>query len=298
MDKLRSIEVFREVVRCGSFSKAAESLQVVTSAVSRQVSELEAWLGVSLLHRTTRRLGLTDEGQQYLHRFESIYNSVQDLEAFAMRQQNEISGALRITSSPSMVDYFLRQALQEFLSAYPKVKITLNLTDRQVSLADEGFDMAIRAAHIQDSNLISREIGHMVMRTVASADYLEQHGLPQVPEDLRNHNCLFDSILYRPLRWDYIDNGKDLSVPVSGNLIVNKGELLRDLAAAGLGIAYLPDFLINRDIRAGRLIEILSPYNKIKYPLSIVYPQSRRSSRALHLLMDSIKQAYCEMEDY
>ncbi len=167
MDKLRSIEVFREVVRCGSFSAAAESLQVVTSAVSRQVSELEAWLGVSLLHRTTRSLGLTDEGQQYLHHFETISNSVQDLEAFARQQHNEISGALRITCSPAMVDYFLRQALQKFHSAYPQVKITLSLTDRLVSLADEGFDMAIRVAHIPDSNLISRAIGQMVMLTVA-----------------------------------------------------------------------------------------------------------------------------------
>ena len=298
MDKLRSIEVFREVVRCGSFSAAAESLQVVTSAVSRQVSELEAWLGVSLLHRTTRRLGLTDEGQQYLHHFESISNSVQDLEAFARQQHNEISGALRITCSPAMVDYFLRQALQKFHSTYPKVKINLNLTDRVVSLADEGFDMAIRVAHIPDSNLISRVIGHMVMLTVASADYLEQHGHPQVPQDLRNHNCLFDSILDRPLRWDYIENDKDISVPVSGNLVANQGGLLRDLAAAGQGIAYLPDFLVKREIRTGRLTEILAPYNRNTFPLSIVYPQSRRSSRALHLLIESIKEAYGGMGEY
>ena len=298
MDKLRSIEVFREVVRCGSFSAAAESLQIVTSAVSRQVSELEAWLGVDLLHRTTRSLGLTDEGQRYLDYFESIWNSVQDLEAFASHQQNEISGALRITSFPFMADYLLRQVLQEFLAAYPGVQITLTLTDRVVSLADGGFDLAIRVGDIPDSNLIARKIGLVEMRTVASPEYLELHGHPQVPPDLRDHNCLFDSVLDRPnRRWDYIDNGKNLSIPVSGSLVANKGDLLRDLAAAGLGIAYLPSFLVDRDIRSGRLVEILGSYTKPTFPLSIVYPQSRRTNRVLHLLIDAITEAYQGLDE-
>ena len=298
MDKLRSIEVFREVVRCGSFSAAGESLQVVTSAVSRQVSELEAWLGVSLLHRTTRSLGLTDEGQRYLDHFESIWNSVQDLEAFASDQRNEVSGALRITSFPFMADYLLKQVLQEFLGSYPRVQITLTLTDRLVSVADEGFDMAIRVGDIPDSNLIARVIGRVEMRTVASTDYLELHGSPQVPQDLRHHNCLFDSVLDRlNRRWDYVDNGKGLSVPVSGNLVANKGEMLRDLVAAGLGIAYLPSFLVDSDIRAGRLTEILGAYTKSTFPLSVVYPQSRRSNRALHLLLDCITEAYRGLDE-
>ncbi len=115
-----------------------------------------------------------------------------------------------------------------------------------------------------------------------------------MPQDLRHHNCLFDSILDRPLRWDYVEDDKSISVPVSGNLVANQGGLLRDLAVAGQGIAYLPDFLVEREIRTGRLIEILAPYNRNTFPLSIVYPQSRRSSRALHLLIEAIEEAYGE----
>jgi len=298
VDKLRSIEVFREVIRFGSFSAAAESLQVVPSAVSRQVVELEQWLGVRLLYRTTRSLGLTDEGRRYLDRFEAIWDSVKELEAEAVAQRDEVIGTLRVTTFPYMASFLLQPVLSKLLTAHPKLNVTLKLTDRLVSIVDEGFDLAIRIGVLPNSNLIARRIGTVSMRTVAAPAYLDKHGIPEAPHDLTHHNCLYDSILARPNhRWGFEDKSKAISVPVKGNLVANSGKLLAELATTGMGIAYLPNFIVDQEIRAGRLVEILERYSAAPFPMSLVYPQSRQSSRALHLLADALAKSYSELGD-
>ena len=289
MDKLRSIEVFHEVVRRGSFSAAAESLQLVPSAVSRQVNELEQWLGVKLLHRTTRSLNLTAEGTRYLDRFESLLANVADLELEADRSRGDVSGTLRITTFPFMGDHLLQPVLLGFLREHPGVDVSLLLTHRKVSLIDEGYDLAVRVGDLPDSNLISRRIGTVRMRCAAAPNYLDARSRPREPQDLAHHNCLYDSILDRHnRRWRFLADDREVSVPIDGNLIVNNGEMVMNMAKAGVGVVYLPNFFLDEPIAKGELEEVLGEYNRITYPLSVIYPQNRHMSRAMRLFIDAL----------
>jgi LysR family transcriptional regulator for bpeEF and oprC len=293
MDKLRSMQVFSEVVRLGSFSAAADSLDLVTSAVSRQVSELEQWLGTRLLYRTTRSLSLTEEGRQYLHRFESLLADVADLEQQATEQRDEVVGTLRVTTFPFMAEYLIQPVLPDFLAQNPKVKVSLVLGNQLMSLVDEGLDLAIRVGVLPDSNLNARQIGTVKMRTVASQDYLKNHGYPQKPDDLKDHNCLYDAVLDRHnQRWSYLQDGKEVSAPVAGNLVVNGGELITEMAVQGVGIAYLPNFFVDQAILEKKLLPVLENYDHVTFPLTLLYPQNRQESRALRLFIDLLVERY------
>jgi LysR family transcriptional regulator for bpeEF and oprC len=289
MDKLRSIAIFQEVVRRGSFSAAAASLELVNSAVSRQVSELEKWLGVKLLYRTTRSLSLTDQGKTYLAKFESLLAGVDELEQLANINRDEVTGTLKITTFPYLGQYLLNPLLSDFLTRYPRVRLSLMITDQFVSLIDEGLDLAIRASVLSDSNLVARKIGTVTIRAVATEKYLFENGVPQIPEDLQKHNCLYDSVLDRHnRRWQFSNAEREVSVPVDGNLIANSGAMCRDMAIEGIGIAYLPNFMVDQPIADGRLVEVLPDYKGIDFPLSIVYPQNRQMSLALRTFIDNL----------
>ena len=293
MDKLRSMQVFREVVRLGSFSAAAESLNLVTSAVSRQVTELEQWLGARLLYRTTRSLSLTEEGKHYLYRFDSVLADVEEIELQATEQRNEVVGTLRITTFPYMAEYLIQPVLPAFLAENTRVKVSLLLTDKLLSLVDEGLDLAVRVGILPNSNLIARQIGTATMRTIASPAYLRENGCPQHADDLKDHNCLYDAILDRHnQRWSYLQNGKEISAPVAGNLIVNGGEMVAEMAIQGAGIGYLPNFIVDQAIAEKKLVSLLETYEPVTYPISILYPQNRQKSQALRLFIDLLVERY------
>ena len=263
------------------------------SAVSRQVSELEQWLGIKLLHRTTRSLSLTASGQDYLSRFDVLLTQLADIERSAGQQRESVAGTLRVTTFPYLGRYLMSAVLPDYLAAYPDVSVSLMLTHRIVSLVDEGFDLAIRVGQLQDSDLIAREIGRVRIKTCASPGYLERFGSPFQPADLAGHNCLYDSVLERSnQRWEYQVDGKRVSVPVSGNFVVDGGEIIHDLAISGVGIAYLPDFFVDTAIAAGELVEILGEHAVAEYPVSLVYPRNRQSNRALGCLVDALVDMY------
>jgi LysR family transcriptional regulator for bpeEF and oprC len=287
MDLLKSIEVFRRVVALESFSAAASDLNMVNSAVSRHVSELERRLNCKLLQRTTRSMKLTAEGLHYLQRFESIVSSVDELEQDVERRQNDIVGQLRITV-PLHANglHNLQPRLSEFLNRYPGVKLSWLLVNRHVHLIEEGIDLAIRVGELPDSNLVARELCKMRVYFVASPAYLDAAGTPKTPDQMAEHRCIIDSSINQPTRWIYKAERGKKHVTVSADIEVNNGELVADFAVDGFGIAYLPDFIVNEHIASGRLIRLLQPYEVGPVPVSLVYPMNRMMSPALRALID------------
>lgn len=287
MDKLRAMQVFREVVRCGSFSAAGESLHLVNSAVSRQVSELERLLGTKLLYRTTRALSLTHDGQVYLEKIDEILDGVSELEQLAEDSHQTVRGSLKITAPTFLGRHILEPLLPDFLIRHQQVKVSLLLVDRFINLVEEGFDLAIRVGELPDSSLFSRKMGETRLKCVASPDYLKKAGMPETPNELREHNCLFDSVVSHK-KWTFKDKQNEYNIEIDGNTTVNNGEMVCQMATNSVGIAYLPDFFVNQFLAEGKLVELLSEYSIEPYPISMLYPHNRHKSLALKTLMDYI----------
>jgi len=297
MDKLRSMQVFREVCRQGSFSAAANELSLVNSAVSRQVTELEQWLGVKLLYRTTRTLSLTDDGKVYLQKIEEILGNVLELEQQASSRQQEVSGTLNITAPEFLGRYVFQPVLSHFLELYPKVNVSLLLVDRLVDIVAEGFDLALRVSEPQESNLIMRKLNTMRLKVVASPDYLEKHGLPKSPHELAEHNCLYDNTAPHQKRWIFFSPEGDFRVSVDGNLVINNGEMVVQMAIESAGIAYLPDFFVNAGIEEGKLVHILDDYTKPSFPIFILYPYNRHMNLTLRTFIDTLFERYGQINE-
>jgi len=292
MDKLRSMQIFREVCRQGSFSGAADTLELANSAVSRQVTELEKWLGVKLLYRTTRTLSLTDDGRVYLEKIEEILASVHDLEQQASSSQQEVKGSLNITAPEFLGRYIFKPMLPQFLQRYPDVKVSMLLVDRLVDIVEEGFDLALRVAELGESNYITRRLDSMQLKVVASPDYLQKHGTPTTPDDLKDHNCLHDATAPHNRRWHFVGPDGDMRVSVDGNLVVNNAEMVVQMATESLGIAYLPDFFLKEAIAQGILVQVLDQYTKEPYSISILYPYNRHMNLTLRTFIDYLFEYY------
>lgn len=288
MDRLTAMTVFVEVARQEGFALAARELQMSTSAVSRHVMDLERWLDVQLFHRTTRRLSLTDAGKAYLDRCVRIVSDVDELERSAKALREDPQGEIRMTAPVFMGKHLLAPLLPEFLERYPKITVQLRLLDRVVNLVDEGFDLALRIGELADSTLIARKIGDMRVILSAAPSYLNKHGVPSSVRDLKNHNCLVDTVPEHGHRWPLTSNRKRVGVPVKGSIAVNNGELVRELTLAGLGISYLPDFFVSEDIAQGRLVRLLSDSTEVRAGLFLVYPQTKHLSSTVRVFMDFV----------
>jgi len=271
MDLLKSIHVFRTVCAVMSFSQAAAQLNLVPSAVSRQVSELEKYLGVRLLQRTTRSIHLTEEGRQYLEKMTQICEYVNEL-THSHKQEKELSGQIRITAPPILGAQFLNTVIPVYLKSYPNVSINVVLLNREVNLVEEGYDLAIRIGTLSDSSLIARKIAHFPLSIVASPSYLAMAGEPQHPKDLVQHNCLINTLTQAPYRWQFRESKRHFSIKVAGRFEANDDEMLQSLASAGAGIAYLPTYFVKRKIDTGELIPILERFVKTSTYVFIVYP--------------------------
>ena len=221
MDRVKAMQVFVEVAERQGFASAARHLGLSTSAVSRQVKDLEAWLGLQLLNRTTRRIDLTEAGKAYLARCSQIVGAVAELETSARALGEEPQGALRVTAPVFMGRHLLGPVLPGFLARYPKVKLRLRLLDRFVDLVDEGFDLALRIGHLPDSSLIARKLGETRILMTAAPSYLAKHGMPTSAADLKRHNCLVDTVAGASDSWP-IGLGKGVgTVRVAGNFTAN-----------------------------------------------------------------------------
>lgn len=256
MDRIDRIRAFVTVVDAGSFTQAAARLRLSNKLVSKYVAALEADLGVTLLHRTTRALSLTSAGERYLEGARRLLRSYDELEAGLHAEDNMLSGRLRITAPTTFGEMFITELTHAFVEKHPRVTIDLDLTDRYIDLAAEGFDVAIRIGNLRDSSLIGRRLGRTRSWVVACPAYLAANGQPQSPADLRSHRAIRDNNDAQLNRAAFIIDGAPVSVGLHSRIAVNSAEAVRRLALAGEGIAFTPRFVVEEDVEAGRLIRL------------------------------------------
>ena len=287
MDRMVGMTVFTKVVGTGSFSAAARELQLSQASVTKQIKELESWLGARLLNRTTRRLSLTEVGAGFYERSMRILEAMEEARNAAGALQTVPRGRLRINAPVSFGLLHLAPVVTEFLERYPDVSVEMLVNDRVVDLLEGKFDVGVRIGRLRDSSLIARRIAPIRLVVCAAPKYLAQHRAPQAPEDLASHNCLEYTYFESRGEWRLLDSkGAEVVVPVSGRYLANNADVLRSTAIAGGGIILIPTFLVGEDLRSGRLVRLLPDYPPPEQALYALYPPGRHLSAKVRSFVD------------
>ena len=287
MESLTDIAVFVQVVDSGSFTAAAERLEISKSVVSKYVSRLEDRLGARLLNRTTRRLSLTEVGHVFYERSRKGLADIEDAELEVSRMQGTPRGTLRLNTPMSFGIMHIAPGLAEFMRQYPDVTVDMNLNDRIVDVIDEGYDVSIRIAELPDSSLVARRLAPCRHAIVAAPEYLEAHGTPRTPAELQDHNIITYRYQESAQEWHFhaADN-KASAVPVAGSLTVDNSLAIRAALLAGVGIGRTPTFVVGEDIREGRLVSLLKGYETLEVSIYLVYAQRRHMSPKVRAFLD------------
>ena len=292
MDRLTAMQVFAKVVELGGFTRAAERLDISASACSRHVADLEAHLDVRLLNRTTRSISLTEAGRAFNERCLQLLADLDEAESAAHAGRGRARGTLRVTCSVNFGLRYLAALIAPFQQKHPDVRLDVSLSDRMVDIVEEGFDLAIRIGESRSTSVIARRLGETRMVTCAAPDYLKRCGTPVTPGQLAAHNCLIYEYLSNRNEWRYVDSaGRDLRVRVNGSLQTNNGDMLASAAVLGLGICCEPDFIVDADLRAGRLVRVLAGFEPPASVIHAVYPSRRHLSGKVRAFVDFLAEA-------
>ena len=270
---LNAALVLVRVVQVGSFRGAAVALGMPATTVSRKVAELEEQLGARLLHRTTRKLSLTDAGAAFVEEAEAAFVRLETAVSTVTAHQREPRGTIRVTTTVPIGELLLAPIVADFLEAYPSLEVLMHLSDKAVDLVAERFDVAIRAGALPDSSLVARLVGQSTYRVVASPAYLARHGVPTRPSDLSSRPCLRFTKIGAAVRttWPFGKGRRAVDVPVSGRLVSDDFVVLRKAAERGLGLARLPMIVTHDSIQAGRLVSVLETYAPPPTPLHVIH---------------------------
>ena len=287
MDKLLWMQCLVRAVETGSFSAVARELGIGQPNVSRHIASLEKSLDTRLLHRSTRQLVATPEGQRYYVQARQALDLIAQADADARGQQHP-HGLLRVSCAPTLGTEKIIVALPDFLDRYPDVEVELRLGDDYIDLVAEGVDIAIRGGVLKDSSLRARRVGSSERICVASATYLEKHGVPQQPADLLQHQCLIYTLMAGAGGWPF----KNGEVPVQGRLRLNSLEGIRKAVMQDIGIAYLPSWTIAEQLRSGELRALLSEHAAARTPLNAVYAAERLLPRRAAVFIDVISAGF------
>jgi DNA-binding transcriptional LysR family regulator len=285
-DRLAQIEAFTAIVDGGSFTAAAERLGLSRAAVSKQLMALEDRLAARLLNRTTRRSSLTEVGAAYYERCRQLLADLDDAEREAGRTGTRPRGLLRVNAPMTFGTMHLAPALPGLLAAWPELSVDLTLNDRTVDLIEEGFDVAVRIGQLADSSLIARRLAPCRLVCCAAPEYLRAHGEPRHPHDLAGHECLLYSYTAGRDGWEFGGAGGPRTVRVKGRLRANNGEALLAAAAAGLGIALSPTFMVSDELSAGRLVPILRDFPVPERGIHAVWAPGRHLSGKIRAFVD------------
>lgn len=291
MDRVLTMTVFRRVAELHSFSAAARDLGLSNAAVSKHVALLEDRLRARLLQRTTRSVALTAAGAAYLERCARILDDIAELDQAVMQAQAAPKGLLRVNAPSAFGVQYLAPVMPALLAAHPELEVELSFTDRFVDLVEEAVDVVIRiASQLPDSaTLVAQRLVGVEHRVVAAPGYLERRGVPKRPADLAKHECLVYGL--HASEWTFHGRGTPISVPVSGRYRVDNSLALREAVLAGVGLALMPQFYIDEDIRQGRLRVVLDTVRARPAWIHAVYPRQRHLSTKIRVFIEHVRAA-------
>lgn len=290
MDRFVQMTCFARAVEMGSLSSAGRDLGISQPNMSRYVSALEEHLQTRLLHRSTRNLVLTPEGERYYAEVRRILDAVTESES-SLRENVEPSGLLRVACPTALAHAFVMPQIPAFLARYSDVSLDLQISDQYVDLVGEGAELAIRIGHLQDSSLRARRVGLFQRVCVASKAYLEKRGTPVEPNDLRDHDCVIYSLLSSGNTWSFLNT----DVSVTGRIRVNSPEAVRTAVLSGLGVGYGPQWLFEDGLKDESLCLILNEHFSPPVPIQILYVANRLMPKRVTAFMDFMTQAFSEI---
>jgi len=292
MDRFLEMQTFCAVVDAGSFVKAADVLGMSKAAVSRYVGELEARLGVRLLHRTTRRMSLTEEGTVFDARCRELLSGVEEAEAELSSRSGAARGLLRVNAPVTFGIRHLAPLWATFRDLHPQVRVDVTLSDRLVDLVDEGYDLAIRIATLPSSTLISKRLATTRIVLCASPQYLKSHGVPNHPSDLADHDVIAYSYWAAGDQWPFDGPDGPVTVTIKPWMHTNNGDTCRAAALAHHGVILQPSFLVGHDLAAGRLVELLPEFHSIELGIYAIYPTRKHVAPKVRALIDFLAQQF------
>lgn len=292
------MKVFATVVETGSFAAAADRLDLSRSMASKYVAHLEEHLGTRLLQRTTRKLTLTESGSSYYERCQQILADIAEAEQGALHLTAAPRGTLKLTIPASFGILHMGPLVGDYMKQYPDVKIDMLLTDHRVDLIEEGLDLAVRIGAMPESGLIARRLASDRIAICGSPAYLAQHGVPQTPADLSRHNCLLYSYAATGDEWRMTGPDGEHAVKVSGTLRATSGEMIKLAALGDIGLMRQPLFLAAADIRAGRLVEVLTEYQTFDLGIYAVYPSRKHLSAKVRTFVDFLADSFALKKEW
>ena len=295
MDKFIAMRVFQAVAEAASFAGAARELGMSRSQVNRLVIQLEDALSVSLFNRTTRKVQLSAPGRLYLAKVERILAEVHEAECLLKEEHGVPKGEINVNAPMSFGTLYLGEILADFLQRYPDIRVRLSLSDAQLDPMTQGFDLTLRIAEpLAEASLIGHEIASISRVLCASPAYLQSQQAVLSPAELKHHSCLHYGHLPSGNRWKLVGPGGETQVVVKGRYCSNNGEVLCQAALAGLGIVFLPGFIVGPYLRAGRLVRVLPDYYGTALSLQVLYAPNRHMSERIRIFVKYIQSVFAE----
>ncbi|WP_039918106.1 LysR family transcriptional regulator [Cellvibrio mixtus] len=297
MNRLDAMQIFVRVAELASFTKAADSLGLPKASISTSVQQLESLLGTRLLHRTTRRVQLTLDGQIFYERSKDLLADVEELEGLFQQGASNLTGRLRIDMPSGMAKNRILPRLPELLARHPQLQLEISSTDRRVDVIREGFDCVIRVGKLSDSSLIARPLGKLELLNCVSPAYIALHGKPHTLEELSHHHLVHyvTTLGAKSAGFEYLRDNEPILIPMNGNITVNNSDAYSAACLAGFGIAQIPRIGAQEYIAQGNLIEILPEFRAEPMPVSLLYPNRRNLSRRVQVFMDWVSE---QLNDY
>ena len=297
-ESFSAIPVFVAVVECDSFSSAASRLGMTKSAVSKRISVLEDSLGVRLFNRTTRKLTLTEAGEQLSDYARSSFTLAQDGFAAISKFQGKPKGTLKINAPMTFSRLHLVPYIKEFLELYPELEVVLSMDDKVMDMTEGAFDVGIRIGELKDSSLVAKKLVDCKSVVCAAPEYVEQFGRPSNPEELVNHNCIYYSLFKAGVEWTFFKNGKKTKVQPRGNFIVNNSDAIAEILLQGLGICQMPTFIVSKHLSSGALVTLLEGYSLPNHAIYAVYPERKHLPEKVSVFINFMKEKLGDNSGY
>jgi len=290
MNRFDAMQSFVRVAELASFTKAADSLGLPKASISTSVQQLESLLGTRLLHRTTRKVQLTQDGQVYYERCKDLLADMDELEGLFHQGASNLTGRLRVDMPSGMAKNLIIPHLPELLAHHPQLQVEISSTDRRVDVVREGFDCVVRVGKLGDSSLIARPLGKLELLNCASPAYIAQFGTPQTLDDLANHQLIHyvTTLGSKSSGFEYTEKDQVKFMAMAGNITVNNSDAYSAACLAGFGIAQIPRIGAQDYLVQGKLVEVLKDYRAEAMPVSLIYPNRRNLSRRVQVFMDWI----------